>query len=404
MCAIFPRRFLTRTWLAALLLLLGSAAWAQTRSTATLRGQVTDTSGAAVAQAQVAVANDATGVTRSAETSGDGSYALASLSLTGEYRISVTKPGFATAQHAGIQLQAGQVAVLDFVLHVAGSVSTVTVYGTPEGVQTQTAQQETRFDLQKIENTPVLGRKLSTLPLLNSAVRPARGTGDLFLNNTLYVINGGGRRQTTYALDNATADDSWGRQAMFTAIPFTAVQEFTVLTNALSAEYGRTTGSAVNVVTKSGTNAFHGELVGVWRPGSLQARMPLASQRTADKLAQGSGTISGPLLRERTYFLLSQEYTAQDRDAVITSPLAPGIYTGNARQSLFLARLDHRITDANALSLRLNFDRLNDTNPADAVGGATLPSAARIFRRNTYSAMLSETATLSNHLVNEARV
>ena len=136
------------------------------------------------------------------------------------------------------------------------------------------------------------GRRISNLPMVSSAVRPARGKGDQYLSQNLFVIDAGGRRQTTFSVDNATDDDSWGRQSFFTNLPFSALQEFTILTNASSAEYGRSTGSAVNLVTKSGTNDFHGEFVGMWRPSSIEANAPLAGRRTADKFAQVSGGFS----------------------------------------------------------------------------------------------------------------
>ncbi|HVG22255.1 MAG TPA: Plug domain-containing protein [Blastocatellia bacterium] len=79
----------------------------------------------------------------------------------------------------------------------------------------------------------------------SAASEQSGGTGDLFLNNTLFVINGSGRRRTSFTIDGSTGDDAWGRQTIFTNIPPSAIQEFTVLTNGFSAEYGRTTGSVI---------------------------------------------------------------------------------------------------------------------------------------------------------------
>ena len=106
------------------------------------------------------------------------------------------------------------------------------MYGTTDSVPTDSNQVSTRLSQEKIEDTPVLERKITTLPLLNSSVRLSQTTGDLFLNETLFVINGTGRRQTTYQLDNTTANDMWGRQSTIAGLPFSAVQEFTVYTNA----------------------------------------------------------------------------------------------------------------------------------------------------------------------------
>jgi outer membrane receptor protein involved in Fe transport len=375
---------------------------AQTSDTSTLRGRVVDQTGAAIVGATVTAANEATGLRRAAQTDGAGYYALAGLPLTGRYTLTAEMTGFAPHDVKDIELRAGEAPTVDVTLDPSGGSSEVTVYGTAGGVQSDSPQLGTRLDQRKIEETPILGRKLTNLPFLNSAVRPARGTGDLFLNNTLFVINGNGRRQTTFTIDGSTGDDAWGRQTIFTNIPFAAVQEFTVLTNAFSAEYGRTTGSAVNVVTKSGTNDFHGEGLFLWRPSGIQARAPYATRRTADELAQASGVFSGPIATDRTHFLVSAEFNNQDRDSVITSPLERGLYRGTFRQGLLLARVDHQIDDANTLTGKFGFDLFHDTNPSDAVGGLNLPGTARVFRRRTYTGQVSETAILSDRLVNEA--
>src|SRR5256714_1855281 len=378
---------------------------AQTNDTATVRGQVLDQNKAAIAHAKVVVTNELTGLSRDTETDGEGFYSIAGLPLTGSYKLTVTGSGFAAKEVGGIGLRAGEAATFDVTLAVAGGASEVTVFGTTEGLQTDTPQLGTRLDLEKIDNTPILGRKVTNLVELNSAVRPARGTGDLFLNNFLFVVNGSGRRQTTISLDGSTADDAWGRQTIFTNIPLSTIQEFTVLTNAASAEYGRTSGSAINIVTKSGTNDLHADLVGIARPGGLGAAAPLASRRTIDRLAQLSGVVSGPLRRDHTYLLVGGEINIQHRDAVITSRLAPGsVFAGIYKQALGFARLDHRINGKNILTGRTNLELFSDTNPADPVGGLALASAARTFRRRTYAGQLSDTTTFSGSLFNEARV
>jgi outer membrane receptor protein involved in Fe transport len=387
-------------WLA----LLSLSAFSQTSSTATIRGQVTDQNRAAIVSAEIILTNRQTGTRRETRTDASGFYSIGGLPLTGKYRLSVASAGFASKEVEDIELRAGETASLDVTLVAQGGRSEVTVLGTTEGLQSDSPQLGTRLDLQKIDNTPVFGRKISNLVQLDSSVRPARGTGDLFLNNFLFVVNGGGRRQTSFILDGSTNDDAWGRQTLFSNIPLSAIQEFTVLTNPMSAEYGRTTGAVVNIVTKSGTNDYRFDILGLARPASFQARNPLASQRTADRLAQISGVVSGPLAKNRTFFLVGAEYNNQRRDSVITSRLAPGVYTGSYQQGLLFARLDHQINERNTLTARVSLDRFTDTNPADAVGALNLPSAARIFRRRTYSGQLSETAIINSRVINEARV
>ncbi|MBX7220059.1 MAG: TonB-dependent receptor [Blastocatellia bacterium] len=384
-------------------LFLGQLGLAQTQNTATIRGQVRDQSGAAVVGAEVEIINLETGAKRSLTTDGNGYYTVPGLNLTGRYEVKVSKSGFETDDLKDVMLRAGESATLDVTLHPQGDRSVITVYGTTDGVRSDSPQLGTRLDLQKIENTPVFGRKITNLFQLNSAVRTARGTGDLFLNNYLFVANGSGRRQTTFTVDGSTGDDAWGRQTIFTNVPLSSLQEVSILTNSFSAEYGRTTGGVVNIVTQSGTNGFHGNLLGVWRPGGIQATAPLANRRTEDELAQISGIFSGPVIKDRTHFLLAAEYNQQDRDAVITSALAPGLFSGTYQQTLFQGRIDHRLNDAHSLTAKFNLERFDDTNPSDAVGGLNLPSAARTFTRNTYGAQLTETAIFTPNLVNEAR-
>lgn len=389
--------------LVILVIVAALPAQGQTLNTGTIRGQVLDQNKAVIVNATVTLANQLTGLRRETHTDTSGYYTIGGLPLTGKYRLIISSPSFANQESSDIELRAGEAAAFDVVLVPEGGKSEVTILGTTEGVRGDSAQLGTRLDLQKIDNTPVFGRKITNLVQLDSAVRPARGTGDLFLNNFLFVVNGGGRRQTTFTLDGSTGDDIWGRQTLFTNIPLSALQEFTVLTNSASAEYGRTSGSVVNIVTKSGTNDYHFDFVGLLRPARFQARSPLASQRTADRLTQASGIVSGPITRERTYFLIGVEYNNQRRDSTITSLLAPGLFTGRYQQELAVARIDHQLNARHLLTGRVNLDRFTDTNPADAVGGNNLPSAARTFHRRTYAAQLSDIATLSPSMINEAR-
>src|SRR5207248_10787480 len=156
-------------------------------------------------------------------------------------------------------------------LVASGGTSEVTVYGTTQGVRAD-PELGTRFDSEQIDETPILGRKISALPLLNAAMRPAKGTGDLFLNSVYFVTGAGGRRQADYVVDGATGDEPWGRQTMFSTIPVSAVQEMNVMSRAFSAEFGWTSSAAINVVTKAGTNAVHGEALVLGRPGALQGQ------------------------------------------------------------------------------------------------------------------------------------
>src|SRR5437588_6892554 len=268
------RKFAKLTLSVVTTLFTSIGAMAQTADTASIRGQVIDPNGGAIPGAHLVLTNQQTGIKREAKTDDGGKYSITNLSLTGRYKLAVSAPSFASQEKSELQFRANETSTINVTLSPGGTTETVTVMGTAEGVRSDSSQLGLRLDAQKIEETPVLGRKTTNLVLPNSAVRSARGTGDLFLNNFLFVVNGSGRRQTNFVIDGSTGDDSWGRQTIFTNIPLSALQEFTVLTNSLSAEYGRSAGGAVNLVTKTGTTKFHGDLVGVWRPAGLHGRPP----------------------------------------------------------------------------------------------------------------------------------
>ena len=392
-----------------LVLALFAAFWSSTYLAAqtdlgAVQGHVQDQQSKAIAGASVTLQNPSTAFDRTVQTDASGNYSFIGVPLTGSYVLTVNAPQFKQAEQRDINLRAGGTAVFDFTLTVSGEKTQVNVYGTTGTVPTESNQVSTRLSQEKIEDTPVFERKITSLPLLNSSVRPSQTTGDLFLNETLFVINGTGRRQTTYELDNTTANDMWGRQTMFAGLPFSAVQEFTVYTNASSAEWGWNAGTAVNVVTRSGSNDWHGDFVGMGSPAFSNASIPLAAKPVQETLAQGSGMLSGPIVKDKTYFMVSAQYTNQNRPAVITSPVDPGaFYNGTFGQTLFLARLDQQLSQNNRLSLRGNFDRFSDSNPQDAVSGVALPTAARVFTRNTYQAAITDTAIINSNTLNDAR-
>jgi hypothetical protein len=348
--------------------------------------------------------NADTGVERHLTTDAEGRFEFLALPLSGRYVLHFSKAGFAQRDSSEFELRAQETPGLEIVLAVEGSSAQTTVSAAATGIRSDSPELSMQLNRQDIENTPLLGRKLTSLPLLDSAVRPSINGGDLFINNTLFVVDAGGRRQTSYFIDGSVADEAWGRQTIFTNVPAAAVQELDVVTNSFSAEYGRNTGSVFNVVTKAGGNDFHGDFLLLWRPPGIEARAPLATASTPDSLWQGSAAVTGPIVKNKTQFSLATEINRQQRDSVITSALAPGIFGGEVDQELAMARIDHQINDHNALAFRSNLDKLTDGNPANGVGGLNLPSTARVFTRNAYSGQLSETATINPNIVNVARV
>src|SRR6185295_4381911 len=239
---------------------------AQSTSTATVLVAVVDQSGAIVKDARVTIINAATAAAREADSGGDGTVTFPALSLTGTYTVHVSKAGFTADDVNSLTLRSGETATVKVKLVATGGKSEVTVYGTNQGTRAD-AQIGLRLDSQTIDETPILGRKITSLPLLNSAFRQAKGTGDLFVNATYFTTGAGSRRTTTFMLDGASNDEGWGRQTAVITVPVGAVQEVNVLSNAWSSEFGWTAGPAMNVVTKSGTNTLRGEGLYLARPG-----------------------------------------------------------------------------------------------------------------------------------------
>ena len=412
--------------------ILAAPALAQSPNTSTVVVLVADQSGAVVKDAKVSVTNNQTGAVRESMSGADGSATFPALSLTGTYTVSVSKQGFATEEHKDISLRAGETATLRVKLLVGTEKSELTVYGTNSGVRAD-AQIGGRLDSQTVDETPILGRKITTLPLFNSSFRQGKGTGDLFVNATYFITGSGSRRTTTFMLDGASNDESWGRQTMLAAVPVGAVQEVSVLSNAFSAEFGWTAGPAFNIVTKSGTNSLHGEGLYMARPRGSQATRfstksfcpPSVSSCTTpstltainpadnpDELDQFSGSIGGPIVKDKTFFFLTSDYTMQDRTTYL-SPTLPAYvlpangslsYVGHYRQGLVNGRLDHKLTPSQTLMWRFNVDHMYDTNPNDAVVGTSAPTVARRYTRKSWTTQLNHTTVLSGNLLNEARV
>lgn len=397
--------------LSAVLLLFAGLLAAQTPDTAAISGQVVDPGKAGVGGVEVTVRNAPQSLVRRAVTDGAGRFSFAGLPVTGKYAITASKDGFGDARAEGLSLTAGATATITLELAVSGGSTAITVTGVAGEVRTDEPQLGVRIEAAQAEEMPLLNRRVSSLPLLSAANRPAINQGDIFTNQTLFTSNGAGRRQAWFEIDGATGNDAWGRQTAFSAVPLQSLQEMTVLSNAFSAEFGGSTGSVVNIVTKSGTEDFHGEAVEVWRPAETAAALSGFTTATAttgnaiasDRLGQSALGLAGPL-GGSTFFSAGGELSREDRGSPVISPLAPGIFTGHFRQWLGFLRLDREINDRHRLFLRSQYDGLYDTNPNGIVGGNSLPSVARTFRRRTFTEALGETATLGGAIVNNLRL
>ncbi|MBZ5610274.1 MAG: hypothetical protein LAP38_18585, partial [Acidobacteriia bacterium] len=270
------------------------------------------------------------------------------------YQITANKSGFAEARLDNITLTGGTSANFTLELNVAGAATQVTVTGVPGEIRTDSPQLGDHLDERTIDQMPLLNRRITYLPLLNAANRPAISQGDAFMNENLFTTNGAGRRQAWFEVDGSNGNDSWGRQTIFSNLPQTSIAEMTVLENAFSAEYGGSTGSAVNIVTKSGGNEFHGSVMELWRPHAAEAALSGFSQTnaasgndiTTDTLGQSALDFGGPI-GDKTHYYFAGEYSRQDRASPIIAPVAPGTFIGHYRGWLAFARIDRQLNDKN---------------------------------------------------------
>src|SRR6202012_3664504 len=279
------------------------------------------------------VANSLSKSARSAGSDQSGYFSVEGLPIGGTWTITASKAGFADARVEGLVLEGGTAANVTLQLNVAGGQTRITVTGVAGEVRTDEPQLGDRLDSTQMQEAPLFNRRITFLPLLNAANRPAINQGDVFMNQQLFTTNGAGRRQTWFEIDGGNGNDGWGRQTIFTNIPQDAVEEMTVLTNAFSAEYGWGTGSVVNIVTKSGGDTLHGDVLALYRPSGPEAKLSGFTTSNAasgndivnDSLAQFAAALGGKLLKnDPTHFFAAVEETQQNRASPVTSVLAPG--------------------------------------------------------------------------------
>src|SRR5258708_5368238 len=183
----------------------------QTPDTATLRGRVIDSSRSAIVGVEITVKNALTGFERRTRTDDSGSFALGGLPVAGNYDVTAVKSGFAEAQLNAITLEGGATADVTLRLDVAAGKTQITVTGVVGEVRTDAPQLGDRLGAAQIQETPLLNRKITYLPLLNAAHRPAISQGDAFINQNLFTSNGEGRRPAPFQVYGSSANPSWGR-------------------------------------------------------------------------------------------------------------------------------------------------------------------------------------------------
>ena len=313
-------------------------------STAALKGTITDQSGGVVAGASVKVTSTDRGLEHLANTDGAGLFQVPFLA-PGNYEIRIEAKGFETHILKNIALTVGQIAVLDTSLKVGSVGDQIFITTEAPLVETERTQQANTIQSKQIESLPNIGRGflnyVYTLPGVSSSNAPrAQGNGNFNFGSTGFSIGGSNGRANLITVDGGENEFGDGEPRFYVSPE--SVQEFQVNRNGFAAEFGFTSGTAMNVISKSGTNNFHGSVYAYFRDQRTSARNYFDRNATKafDQQLYPGLTVGGPIVKNKLFFFTSYELprltTARFR--AFTNNLA--LLNPDATQTAFLAKLN----------------------------------------------------------------
>ena len=285
---------------------------AQAVANAQIHGVVTDSSGAVVKDAQIKATQTDTGQARTTVSDSDGSYVLPNLPV-GPYHLQVTSPAFKSFVQTGIILQVGNNVQINIDLQVGAVSQEVRVSANAAMVETQDTSISEVMDQRRIIDLPLNGRQATDLILLSGgAAMPPNSSRVItthdYANAVGVSVAGGQINGNNYLLDGGDHNDSHSNVNL--PFPFPdALQEFSVQTSGVSARYGLHPGSVVNVVTRSGTNRFHGNLFEFVRNGAFNARNFFAPTQDTLRRNQFGGTVGGPIKKDKLFIFSGYQAT-----------------------------------------------------------------------------------------------
>lgn len=371
-----------RNFLGSSLLLVMCASISAAQTTGTLRGTITDPSGASVAQAEVRVLQDGTGVSRSAPSTEQGTFEFAALPV-GLYILQVEHDGFRKYERKAINITIGHFVVVNPVLELGTQQQVTTVSGTPPLLETVSTQLGAVVDEHSVTSLPLNQRDTYQLLQLQTGVVSPVGFNLYYGSDQpgAVSVNGGRGRANYFMVNGGDGNDLFINAAGVQPSPDT-IQEFRVLTNTFDPEYGRNSGSIVNVITKSGTNEYHGSVYEFFRNKVLNARGFFDTAKPDFKQNQFGATFGGPLRKDRTFFFTS--YEGRRIRQGISSDLVT-VPTSAERQGNFSAgpAFHGTLTDAKVATILNN--RPGCASAVSAAGGGPIAAGAAyssIFKGN----------------------
>ena len=315
--------------------------------------------------------------------------------------VEVTSDGFAPYRRAisEVPLDAG---ILVVRLEFANVHESIVVDGRIVGLESSAPGVSHSVSGTELTELPASRQYLTKFALLDPHVRQVVGLGGDGNNNSRLSVNAGSYRHTSYLLDGQINYDWIYANGPYQPVPVSATEELRVVTNPNSAQYGTSTTGSVRITTKSGTNDPHGEMFTWAKPSAIQAAPPLSTFAVPNEREQWGALLSGPVRRNRTFFLADYEGIRQVRGSYIQSP-TPSFFTGETREHYALARFDEIVSEEHTLSLRLNGHHYSNTNANDRVGGYVQASAGRVERTQSWGGQLADRWLLGG-VLNELRI
>ncbi len=313
-----------RSLIFVMLVLVGSGqVFGQATASGNIVGTVTDTTGAAVPNASVTATNKGANAQRTVTTNGDGQYRFDLLPI-GNYSISVQAPGFSAARADGLELLVGTTLTANLPIQ-AGQVSTTIEVSTGNQlVDTEKTDSSTAVTPQQITDLPLNGRDFANLAILAPGVKLVDSYDPTKNRYAVYAVNGSSGRNTNTTVNGIDNKDNTVGGAVM-QLPLEAVQEFKISTNRFSAENGRSEGAALNVVTKAGTNQYHGSLYGFFRSQAIQTNNAIAEQGGQPKpdysRQQYGGSFGGRIRRDKDFGFFAYE-GLRERSSLSVTDLA----------------------------------------------------------------------------------
>jgi hypothetical protein len=408
----------------ALLLTLPARAAGQARATgADVDGTVVDQSGGILVDSSITVSNVETGIERTAVTDGSGRYQVPALP-PGTYDISAALPGFTTRTLENVVLALGQAVTIDFQLRVAGITEAATVAGEILPVQVSRTEMSSVINQAQVDALPTNGRNFISFAVITPAVAPDH-TPQQGATTTSGLSFAGQRSRSNNIMVDGLDNNDLVVGAVRATFSQEAIREFQVLANSYSAEFGKASGGVVNIVTKSGTNVFHGNAFFYFRNQTLNAKQhfeqfdifgnPVDLPKAPFGQKQSGATLGGPVRKGKTFFFLSYERTGiEDSRPVTIEPAAAGVLNslgfpvelGNVGLRIsndeVLGKIDHHWSPTSTLVVRGNYADI-DRDGIDDFGGSVARSRGTVQHRTDWSISAAESDVLSGRWINELR-